>query len=104
MPAGPLIARLVNWASPAAFVVAVVAPPRAPPPDAIVAVISTPAWATLLPDPSLSWIEGCCESGAPLFAELVGWVTMASDAATPEPRVTGPETRGLIPGAPKLSV
>src|SRR5438477_583530 len=75
--------RLVNTAWPAPFVVADVAPPSVPPPDAILTPIATPAWLTGLPDPSCSWITGCCWKGTPLCTVPDGWVAMASRVAVP---------------------
>jgi len=59
---------LVKLAMPLAFVIAVVVPPRLPPPDAIVAVMVTPAWLTGLPAPSRSCTTGCWPKATPLCA------------------------------------
>jgi len=58
-PAVPLIARLVKLATPVPIVVAVRVPPNVPPPVAIVAVTTTPAWFTGLPAPSRTCSTGC---------------------------------------------
>jgi hypothetical protein len=46
VPADPAIERLLKTAKPLALVVALVAPPSVPPPDAIAAVTTTPDFAT----------------------------------------------------------
>src|SRR5436190_2229948 len=51
-PAVPVIERFVHVATPLAFVVAVSVPPKVPPPVAIDAVTTTPAWLAALFDAS----------------------------------------------------
>src|SRR3989441_987387 len=58
-PAVPLMDKLVKLATPLPLVVAVSVPPSVPPPVAIAAVTTTPAWLTGLPDPSRSCTTGC---------------------------------------------
>ena len=65
-PAVPVIDRSVNVARPVPLVVAVVVPASVPPPAAIAAVTTTPLSLTGFPDPSCSWIAGCCANVAPL--------------------------------------
>ncbi len=103
-PAAPLIDRLVNVATPLAFVVAVAVPPSVPPPVAIAAVTVTPAWLTAFPAPSRSWSTGCWAKATPLCAVADGWVVRANWVAAPALTVIGPETAGVRPAAPKLSV
>src|SRR5687767_1908239 len=101
LPAGPVIERLVNDATPDALVVAVVVPPRVPPPLAMAAVTVTPLWETGFPEASRSWSTGCWANGVPLVAELDGWVVMVSWVAGPGgavPTTMVAEVTGLRPG------
>src|SRR5256885_51247 len=82
-PAVPAMETVVNTAWPAALVLTAVAPPSVPPPDAILTPIATPARLTGLPDPSCSWITGCCGKGTPLCTAADGSVAMASRVAAP---------------------
>ena len=54
LPMVPVMDRLVKVATPLALVVAVSVPPSVPPPDAMAAVTTTPAWLTGLLAPSRS--------------------------------------------------
>ena len=58
-PTTPVIARSLKLATPLALVVAVVVPLRAPPPDRMDALTTTPGWFTGLLLASRSWITGC---------------------------------------------
>src|SRR5207237_626447 len=82
-PTVPAIERVVNTAWPFAPVVADVVPPSVPPPDWILTPTATLAWPTGLPEPSCSWITGCCRKGTPLCALAEGCVTIASRVALP---------------------
>src|SRR3989441_312196 len=73
-PAVPLIARLVKDATPLPVVVAVSVPPNVPPPVAITAVTTTPAWLTGFPAPSPSCTTGCWAKATPLGADAEGSV------------------------------
>src|SRR5688572_30165275 len=61
LPADPVIERSVYDATPEALVIAVVVPPRVPPPLAIAAVTVTPLWETGLPPASRSCSTGRSE-------------------------------------------
>src|SRR5688500_20123210 len=74
LPAGPVIERVVNDATPDALVVAVVVPPRVPPPLAVAAVTVTPLWETGFPQASLSWSTGCGGNGVAQVAGRDGRV------------------------------
>ena len=54
LPGVPLIERPLKVATPDVLVVAVVVPPRVPPPLAMVALTTTPLWLTGLSDASRS--------------------------------------------------
>jgi hypothetical protein len=77
-PTVPLIARLVNVASPDASVLTVNVPSSVPPPVAITAVTGIPLCETGLLLTSRSWITGCCANAAPFTAVVDGWVVMES--------------------------
>ncbi len=82
----------------------VAVPPSVPVPVAIVAVTLTPAWLTAFPAPSRSWSTGCCAKATPLCAVVDGWVVRVRWVVAPALTVIGPETAGVRPAAPKLSV
>ena len=104
-PISPVTVRLLNKASPWAFVTALVVPLKVPPgPDAIAAAMVTPEFATIFPLPSLSpivkvfsgaaivplvgcgvWTYNCVAAPAVAVAEKVkglpvsaGWVVAVS--------------------------
>ncbi len=97
-PTGPLIARLLKTAFPDAFVVTVVVPTSAPPPDVMLAVTCTPATETGLPLPSRICTAGCCARATPLDAADDGWVMMASWVGAPAPRMIAVEVAPVTPG------
>jgi len=103
-PAVPVIARLVNDATPVPIVVAVRVPPSVPAPVAIAAVTVTPAWFTGLFAPSRSCTTGCWANATPLCAVVDGCVVTVSCVAAPAPTVIVPELAGVRPVALKLSV
>ena len=69
--------RSPNLAKPDALVVAVVVPSSVPPPDAMLAVTSTPAAGC--PVPSFTWTSGCTSGSntSPVRAEVGGLVVSA---------------------------
>jgi len=73
---------------PLAFVVAVVVPPKAPPPVAIAAVTAMPSCPTLVPLAFLNCIAGCCGKGTPPCAVADGCVTIPSCVAAGAVTVT----------------
>ncbi len=103
-PTVPVIFRSVNTAAPAALVVAVGVPPSVPPPEAIAAVTTVPLVATGLPAASWSCTTGCCGKATSFWTLVEGSVVMTSRPALPAPSVIVPETAGVRPVAPKLSV
>src|SRR5437763_1109352 len=102
-PTVPRMERLVNTAWPFAPVVADVVPPSVPPPDWILTPTATLAWPTALPEPSCSWITGCCKKGTPLCALADGCVTIASRVALPAVAVAEKVT-GLPASVPDAAV
>src|SRR5207302_3329865 len=94
---------LVNTAWPAVSVVADVAPPSVPPPDAMRRPTTIPAWLTRLPDASCSWITGCCWKAIPLCTVPDGCVAMASRVAVPAVPVAVKVT-GLPASDPEAAV
>src|SRR5205807_8065836 len=82
-PTVPAMDTLVNTAWPAVSVVADVAPPSVPPPEAIRTPTAIPACFTGLPDPSCSWITGCCWKAIPLCTVPDGCVAIARRVAEP---------------------
>src|SRR5437879_5880836 len=61
------------------------------------------AWPTGLPEPSCSWITGCCRKGTPLCALADGCVTIASRVALPAVAVAVNVT-GLPASVPDAAV
>src|SRR5712692_11594517 len=104
LPAVPVIARLVKAATPVPLVVAVSVPPNVPPPVAIAAVTTTPAWLTALPAASRTWITGCWANAVPLSAVAEGWVVTVSWVAAPAVMVMAVELTPVRPVAERLSV
>ncbi len=94
---------MVKLATPLPLVVAVVVPPRLPPPEPIVAVTVTPASLTALPTPSRSCTTGCRANATPLCAVAEGWVVSVSWVAPPAVSVIGLDPTLESPGALKLS-
>src|SRR5207302_3145926 len=94
---------LVNTAWPAVSVVADVAPPSVPPPEAMRTPTTSPAWLTRLPDASCSWITGCCWKAIPLCTVPDGCVAMASRVAVPAVPVAVKVT-GLPASDPEAAV
>src|SRR3989442_1100580 len=82
-PAVPLMDKLVKLATPVPVVVAVSAPANVPPPVAIAAVTTTPAWLTAFPDPSRSCTTGCWAKGTPPGTETEGSAVAAGSLDKP---------------------
>jgi hypothetical protein len=77
-PIVPAIIRSVKLAAPLPLVVEMRVPPSVPPPLAMAAVTTAPAWATVLPVASRNCTTGCCVRTAPLTAVAAGWVVTVS--------------------------
>src|SRR5262245_1045179 len=104
VPTAPVILRSVNDATPEVLVLAVSIPPKVPPPDAIAAVITLPAWLTLLPAASWSWTTGCGDSGMPICAVVPGGVVRTNLAAGPAVTTKLELVTGARPGDVATSV
>src|SRR5439155_19924863 len=83
LPAVPVIARFVKLATPVPIVVAVRVPSKVPPPVAIAAVTTTPAWFTGLPLASRTRSAGRRVGTTPRCAVAEGWVVRANCVAAP---------------------
>jgi hypothetical protein len=81
-PMVPEMTRLVKTAWPLAFVVTGTVPPSVPPPVAIITPTDA-GWLTAFPEPSWSWITGCCGNTIPFCTVLDGCVVTASRVAAP---------------------
>ena len=103
-PDEPVIERSAKVATPDASVAALAAPPSAPPPLAMYAVTIVPTMATGFAPASVTDTLGCTRKGAPLGADVDGWVVMLRAAAGPVSRVIGPMTNGVKPGAVSVIV